>query len=126
MQDMLSRIFGNLVGRIHGPMNFRLFLQPLMAVIFATLDGRKDAREGRAPYLWTLVLHSGHRRDLMRSGWKSVGRIFVLALILDGVYQVKVLSWFYPGEALLTALVLAVLPYVLLRGIVNRLTPRKR
>jgi len=31
----------------------------------------------------------------------------------------------YPGEAIITALALAILPYVILRGVVTRLT-RKR
>jgi hypothetical protein len=34
---------------------------------------------------------------------------------------VKVLHTVYPGELLLTALLLAVLPYVLLRGPINRI-----
>ena len=35
-------------------MKFRLILQPLMATIYAILDGRKDAREWRVPYFWVL------------------------------------------------------------------------
>jgi hypothetical protein len=35
---------------------------------------------------------------------------------MDAIYQFLVLRWFYPGEALVTAFVLAVLPYLLIRG----------
>jgi len=35
---------------------------------------------------------------------------------MDAIYQFLVLRWFYPGEALITAFVLAVLPYLLIRG----------
>jgi hypothetical protein len=125
MEDILTRIFENLVDRVSGPMHFRFILQPLMAVIFAVKDGMKDAREGRVPYFWSIFTDSGHRRDLLRSGWKSVGKIFIIAMILDAVYQYIELRWFYPVEALLVALSLAIIPYVLLRGPVNRLTPRK-
>jgi hypothetical protein len=63
--------------------------------------------------------------ELLRRGWKSVGKIFILALVLDAIYQVWQLGTFYPGEAVLTAIVLAFVPYVLLRGPVNRFMPRK-
>jgi hypothetical protein len=125
MQDTLTRIFENLVGRVTGPMHFRVFLQPTMAIIFAIRDGRKDAREGKVPYFWSLFTEPGHRMDLLRRGWKSVGKVFILAMILDAVYQIWQLKWFYPGEAVLVALILAIVPYVLLRGPVNRLFARR-
>lgn len=121
MEDIITRFFENLVGRVHGPMQFRIILQPVVAVIFAVLDGLKDAREGRAPYLWALFTNPGHRRYLVKNGWKSVGKIFIIAFILDAVYQIIYLRWFYPGEALVVAFFLAIIPYVLLRGPVNRL-----
>jgi hypothetical protein len=36
--------------------------------------------------------------------------------------QFKVFRWFYPSQALLVALFLAVVPYLLLRGPANRIT----
>ena len=125
MEDTLSRFFENLVGRVSGPMHFRLVLQPLMAIIFAIRDGRKDAHEGKAAYFWALFTDPGHRRDMLRSGWKSVGKVFVIAIILDAVYQYIELKWFYPGEAVVVALILAIVPYLLLRGPANRLTSKK-
>ena len=125
MEETLTRFFENLVGRVHGPMSFRFILQPLMAVIFAVRDGRRDAREGKAPYFWSLLNNPGHRRDLLRSGWKSVGKVFVIALVLDAVYQFITVHRFYPVEALMVALVLAIVPYLVLRGPVNRFIPRK-
>jgi hypothetical protein len=122
---MSTRIMEHLVGRVNGPMSFRLILQPIMAVIFAVRDGRKDAREGKLPYFWALFTSPEHRRELLREGWKSVGKIFILALVLDAVYQYITVRWFYPGEALVTAAALALVPYILLRGPINRLMPGK-
>jgi hypothetical protein len=45
---------------------------------------------------------------------------------MDAIYQFIVLRWFYPGEALVTALVLAVLPYLFIRGPVTRIARRLR
>jgi hypothetical protein len=124
MEDILARFFKNMADRVTGPMKFRLVLQPLMAITFAILGGIKDARTGRVPYSWAVLTDQKHRRDLLKSGWKSVGKIFILALILDAVYQYIELRWFYPVEALYVAFLLAIVPYMLLRGPVNRLTRR--
>lgn len=126
MEDMFTRIVQNLVDRIHGPMNFRIVVQPLMAAIFAILDGTKDTREGRPPYFWALFTQAENRRALLRSGWKSVGKIFAVAFILDAIYQFRVIHWFYPGEALLVSVALAVIPYVLIRGPVSRIVRGRR
>jgi hypothetical protein len=126
MQDTFARVIENLLGRVSGPMHFRVFLQPTMAIIFAVRDGMKDARQGEPPYFWSLFTGSEGRMELVRKGWKSVGKVFILALVLDAAYQIWQLHWFYPGEALLTALLLAIVPYLLLRGPANRIAARIR
>ena len=125
MEDLFSRFVEDLVGRVSGPMKFRLILQPVTAVVFAILRGLKDAKEGKPPYFWALFTDPAHRRDMVRDGWKSVGKVFILAIVLDAVYQWIVLRWFYPGEALLVAAILALIPYLLIRGPVNRIARHK-
>ena len=125
MEDLLTRIFENLIGRVSGPMKFRLILQPLMATIFAIRSGLKDAKGGRPAYFWALFTDSAHRQDLLRDGWKSVGRVFIRAIIIDVVYQFSVFRWVYPVEALLVAAILAFIPYLLIRGPVNRIARRR-
>jgi len=66
-------------------------------------------------------LGSGQREEMLKEGWKSVGRVFILALVLDIVYQVIVLRFVYPGEAIIVAFILAILPYLILRGVITRL-----
>lgn len=121
MEDALMRIADNLMDRVSGPMHFRLLLQPVMAMIFATLSGLKDARLGNPPYFWALFSNPLHRREMLKDGWKSVGKVFVLAIILDVVYQIIALGFVYPGEVIIVAFVLAILPYLVLRGLVTRI-----
>lgn len=121
MQDVLNRICENLAGRITGPMAFRFVLQPTIAAILAIRAGLRDARDGRVPYFWSVVSDPEHRRDLLRLGWKDVGKVFCLAIALDVIYQVIVARWIYPFETLVVAAGLAILPYLLLRGAVTRL-----
>lgn len=126
MGDFFGRIWYNLIGRIGGPLTLRLVLQPLMASILALRDGWRDAQAGRPAYFWSLLSDPDHRRERLRSGWKSVGKVVVVALVLDTVYQLIVLHTFYPGEAMITATILAIVPYVTLRGPANRLARRWR
>ena len=118
----LFSTFGtDFVGRFDGPLHFRLFMQPVMAILFAVRDGRGDAREGRSAYLWTFFTDPAQRRYLLESGWKGISKVFVLAFALDVVYQFIEWHGLKPLQALSTAVVLAALPYVLLRGPVYRL-----
>jgi hypothetical protein len=121
MEELFTRLWDDLVGRIGGPLSLRLILQPTMATIFAIRDGLKDARDGRPAYFWALFTDSTHRQELIRDGWKSVAKVFSFAIILDVIYQWIALRWVYPGEALIVAFILAFLPYLLIRGPVNRI-----
>ena len=122
MEDLFTRMWENLIGRVGGPMSFRLILQPAMAIFFAVRDGLKDARTGRPAYFWSLFTEPTHRHERLREGWKAVTRVFIFAVLMDAVYQFIVLRWFYPGEALIVAFILAFLPYLAIRGPVNRIT----
>ena len=118
---LLSTFLTDFLARFDGPLHFRLFVQPLMAILFALRDGARDAREGRSAYLWSLLTDPDERSYLLQSGWKGIAKVFVLAFVLDVVYQFMEWHGLKPLQALLTAIVLAVVPYSLLRGPVTRL-----
>ncbi len=120
-----TRLVHDLIDRVSGPMKFRLVLQPLMASIFAIRAGLKDAKTGKPPYFWSLLSDPAHRADMLKDGWKSVGKVFVLAIVLDVVYQIIAERFVYPGEAIIVAFILAIVPYLILRGLVTRLARTK-
>jgi hypothetical protein len=124
MEEIFARIVENLTDRVSGPMKFRVILQPVMASIFAILAGLKDAKAGKPAYFWALFTQPAHRAEMLKDGWKSVGKVFVLAMVLDIVYQLIVQRWVYPGEVLIVAFILAIVPYLVLRGLVNRFASR--
>jgi hypothetical protein len=106
-------------------MSFRLIFQPAVAILFALRAGIKDARESRPPFLWAVLSDQGCRPELILQGWKDVGKVFIVALALDAIYQVVVHSGIYPLELLLTATLLAFVPYGIVRGPVTRLARRQ-
>ncbi len=122
MDELWTHLIDNMVRRITGPMHFRVFLQPLMATILALIAGRADAKAGKPPYVWALLIDAQHRADMLKDGWKDVSKVFVLAIVLDVVYQYIEQKFVYPGEAVIVAFLLAIVPYLIVRGLVTRLT----
>jgi tryptophan-rich sensory protein len=118
--DVRQRIWRNLIERPSGPMTFRFFLQPIMASIAAWRDGVKDAREGRSPYLWTIATDPAKARGRLDEGVIATARILLLGLVMDVIYQAIVFGTFHPGEAAIISILLAFVPYLLLRGPISR------
>jgi hypothetical protein len=122
--EVHQRIWTDILDRPGGPMTFRFILQPAMAFIAALHDGIKDARTGRAPYFWTVLTDPNERGGRLREGVISTGRIILLGLGMDALYQYTVLKTFYPGEMVIVAILLAFVPYLLLRGPIERIARR--
>jgi hypothetical protein len=120
MDQMWERVGTQLLARVSGPMKFRLVLQPSMAAFFAIRAGLADAKAGRPPWFWELISNPPERSDMFKEAWKRVGKVFILAVVLDVVYQLIELHFVYPGEALIVAFTLAIVPFVILRGPVLR------
>lgn len=114
--EVRERIWQNLLDRPRGPMTFRFVLQPIMAAIAATYDGLKDARAGRSPYLWAILSKPEKRGGRLGEGIVSTARVILLGLCMDLIYQFIEFDTFFPAEAVIIALLLAFVPYLLLRG----------
>jgi len=118
------RFLHDLLDRPNGPMKFRFILQPSMAAIAAFRDGVADARTGRPPHFWSIAFEPQQRVARLREGLNATARIILLGLVMDVIYQFIVLGMFYPVEALIIALLLAFVPYLLIRGPITRVARR--
>jgi hypothetical protein len=98
-------------------MAFRFFLQPAFATFLACRDGIRAARKGNPAYPWALFAWSGHRRELLREGWRSVGRVFTMAVAIDLIYEAFVLRAFVRFKLYSLGVLLGVLPYVFCGGL---------
>jgi hypothetical protein len=126
MHDILRRFLDNLISRSGGPMNFRLVVQPAVASVLAIRAGLKDAQEGRPAFLWAAITNSAYRPEVLRNGWRDVGKVFLIAAILDSVYQLMVHRGVFLLELVVVATALAIVPYVLIRGPVGRVAKALR
>jgi hypothetical protein len=57
----------------------------------------------RVPYGWAILSDPINRQELLQEGWKDVAKVFVIAIIIDFVYQIIEFRWFYPEEAVIVA-----------------------
>lgn len=124
MDEILKRVWENLIGRSSGPMHLRLIFQPIVASILAIRAGLRDARQDRPAFLWAAITNPEYRPELIRQGWKDIGKVFVIAAVLDSIYQLIAHRGVYVLELLIVATALAIVPYVLVRGPVNRVGKR--
>lgn len=122
--ETLGRVWNNLVDRPGGPFVFRFVLQPIMATLAALRAGIRDARAGRAPFLRVVLTEPAQRRARLEEALVATSRIILLGLVIDTVYQAIEFKAFHPAEAVIVALLLAFVPYALLRGLVARVARR--
>ncbi len=121
MTDWSRDFWPEVTSRLTGPLAMRFYLQPVLPTLFAVRDGFRDAVNGRPAYFWAIFSNSKQRRHLLRDGWKAVGRIFLLAVAVDFIYQLLALRSLHLSQAVLVATMLALGPYILLRGPINRI-----
>jgi hypothetical protein len=126
MDELLKQFWPDLIGRLHGPFTFRLILQPLSAALIACRAGLRDARGGRPAYGWAVLTNRADRRALLKEGWRELTRVFIVAVVVDLIYEKMVFNEIRPGQSLVVAAVLGLLPYPLLRGLANRIIRRWR
>ena len=121
VEEFLINTWEELIGRQSGPLYFRLILQPIVAAVLAIRAGRKDAREGKWAFLWAFAREPERRRMLLQGACRDIGKLFLVGVVLDLIYQLVVFHGIRPVQSLIVATVLAVLPYVVVRGLTNRI-----
>ena len=119
--EQVHAFIPDFIQRLDGPLHFRFYVQPSMAILLAVRDGIRDARAGRSAFAWTMLVNPAQRRYLIADGWKAISKVFILACVLDVVYELIVWRSLRPVQMVLVGALLSVIPYVLLRGPVNRL-----
>ena len=86
--EMIGRGWENFLARPNGSLSLRFYIQPTMASLLALRAGIEDAREGRQGYLWAILTRPERRLQLLHEGWRGAMTPFLLALVLDCIYQI--------------------------------------
>ncbi len=115
-----------IVELISGPGTLRFVLQPLIAILLGIRDGRNDAKAGTPPYLYRLLADSGNRGVAFKGGLRAIITPLIIAVVLDSILQIIIFDVLRLQWALVVGLCLVGIPYVLVRGISNRVLTRTR
>ncbi len=130
MDEFFIRAFHQLLERPAGPFRFRFVLQPVAAAVIAVRAGMRDAGLNRDSFLKSFQAEPSKRSALIHDAWTDIAKVFIIAAILDGIYQVVMFRWFYPMQTLIVACILSIVPYVLIRvpvmHLMHRHLPRRK
>jgi hypothetical protein len=127
MPNYLIEIWENLVARTSGPLHLRFYLDPAICILYAVRAAIRDAKKHVPPYLLRMLVTSKQRKEIALEGWKDIGRVFMIAVMIDIAYQFVMIfafertTQFYPLESFIVSLGLTLVPYILVRGPLNRL-----
>ena len=113
MDVYLTRVWEELAGRVGGPFTLRFVVQPIVAVVLGIRAGRRDAARAR-------------RQTGYAGAITDVGRLWVLAFAMDGVYHAVVLRAFHPLQSFVVSVLLALVPYFVARISVRSWAARRR
>ncbi len=115
-----DQFFRDMLARFSGPGKMRFILQPVVAIALGIRSGIKDGSSGVPPFLWALVFHSEHRRELLRSTFASTRNLVAMAILADLLSQYLIFHQIRPGAALILGPVLIAIPYSVSRALSNR------
>jgi hypothetical protein len=105
---------------LSGKGQFRLILQPVMAVILGVRLGIADAKAGKAPFFFRLLTERHGRWKIFKESLSSAVIPLVLAVVIDSILQRITLGYIRPLGALVVGGILVWIPFVAVRGLANR------
>ncbi|HTL34184.1 MAG TPA: hypothetical protein VL326_13735 [Kofleriaceae bacterium] len=103
---------------------FRLVLQPLVAILLGVRFGISDAKAGNEPFVSRVLVTSGHRAALLKQALNNILIPFTVAVVLDGVLQYLTLGRVRISAAIVMGLLLIAAPFLISRSFANRLYRR--
>jgi hypothetical protein len=122
LADLIPPFWDEMFARTEGPFHLRFILQPVGAAFLAARDGYRDAISGRPPYLEDILRNPAGRSERLKEGFHALARVMIMSVIMDVVYQILAIKAFRPIEMAIVVLLLAFVPYFVVRGPVRRIT----
>jgi hypothetical protein len=114
-----------LARRLAGPASFRFILQPLVAAIVGIRDGVSDAKLGAPPYGFVVLFDTDRRGQMVRAGLERTAIPLGVGVVIDMVVQWMLFQRVFLSAAILVGVLLVGLPYIVARGLTNRILRRR-
>jgi hypothetical protein len=111
-------------GMFGGPFQFRLIIQPLAAILLGIKVGIRDAKAGDLPFFRALLGNKGERGHLLAKAARDAIIPLMIAFIVDSILQRLINGRIRPLAAVIVGGLLVFLPFVIVRGLANRVWSR--
>ncbi len=121
-----SKFLDDLAARITGPMSFRFFVQPMVAIMLGIRDGKLDSKAGTPPFLYNVIFKKENYRSQLRNALHALLKPVIVGIVLDALAQYLIFKHIRPLPALLVGTFIMGVPYSLSRGISNRIFSKIR
>jgi hypothetical protein len=110
-------------GMFGGKFQIRLILQPLLAFLLGVRFGLRDAKEGKRAFFMRLIgAEAQHDRwPILREGLRDAIVPLCIAFVIDGILQRIINGHVRPLAAVVVGALLVFLPFVIGRGLSNRI-----
>lgn len=105
---------------LHGPLQFRFFVQPLVAILLGMRDGKRDHDVGERPFVMGVLEAGGDRKAQLRAALHQIAVPLLVAIVVDGIVQIAMLGSLRLLSALGVGTLLIAIPYAAFRGLTNR------
>ena|SRR5882672_10973390 len=127
MDLSIKEVTDELIARVvSGPLQFRLIMQPTVAVCLGIRDGMKDAKAGSPPFISGLLFHPAGRIRCLQETLRRLRGPVLIASLIDGIVQYLMFQHIRPLVAVTVGTLLMGLPYSAARGFSNRIRSRRR
>jgi hypothetical protein len=117
-QSLVRDLTGH--GIFGGSFQWRLILQPLAAIILGVRLGIRDAKQGERPFFASLF-HEPKRAKRLATEARQAALPLAIAFIVDSILQHLINHHIRPLQALFVGGLLVFLPFLIVRGLTNRL-----
>lgn len=109
-----------------GPGRLRFIIQPLIAILLGIRDGRRDATAGAPPYVLAVLFAHGRRKEALSSALRSIVTPLIVGFVVSLIVQYYLFRSVRLWHAFVFGIALIALPYVVARGLTNRLIEGRR
>src|SRR6185295_20358983 len=116
----MHAFWDHLMRDLSGKGQFRLILQPAMAILLGIRLGMADAKEGRKPFGLRLFTERHQHWALLKQSLSDAVLPLCFALVLDSILQYLTLGSVRPLGAVVVGGLLVWLPFIAARGFTNR------
>lgn len=114
------------MAQLAGPMNIRFILQPALAMLLGVRDGVRDARAGKPPFVWYLIVRPAGRQRQLKQALRRLMIPIIVAIAMDGIVQYLLFHKVWVLGAMVVGITIIGLPYSLARALTNRILSTRR